>query len=440
MGIETGMYNALLQRPKSVAQYDNEHQAYQANALQLQGARQKMEMQAAAQQSAMQRQNALASISQGFGPDAAKNYQKLVTGGYLPEAQAYLKQMDASAQARAAADKTGVEAQAGQFKLQTSKRDQQLQMIAAMGSPEEGIAILNQQVQAGAVKPEVAGVLSRMIQADPQWKQKMIMMTIEPGKASELLMPHLQTLDAGGQKIQQSVDRMTGVPTNTGSTAVTNTPYQTGQLANTVRGQDRQAADNAASRAVQMRGQTLSDARARDFNAVQVAANDIKRSEVQQAKDLTKNSQVASFDTMLGTLDRLSNHPGLKRSVGVMGALPTMPGSDSANFQAELNTFQSQAFLPMVAQLKGMGALSDAEGKKLTAAVGALDLKMGEPAFRESVGRIIEDMSAARERLSGVPRAAPPPASPNTVRTRGGKVFTFPTAEAAAAFKREAGL
>ena len=156
---------------------------------------------------------------------------------------------------------------------------------------------------------------------------------------------------------------------------------------------------------VTMRGQDMTDSRARDFNAVQVEANNIKRSEKKDVADLTKNSQVASFDTMLGTLDRLGKHSGLSRSVGVTGAFPTMPGSDSANFQAELNTFQSQAFLPMVAQLKGMGALSDAEGKKLTAAVGALDPKMGEQAFRDSVARITADMEAARTRVAGAPRA-----------------------------------
>jgi hypothetical protein len=145
----------------------------------------------------------------------------------------------------------------------------------------------------------------------------------------------------------------------------------------------------------------MADSRAREFNAIQQDANNIKRGEKQADARMTKNSQVASFDTMLGTLDRLSSHPGLSRSVGVAGAFPTMPGSDSANFQAELNTFQSQAFLPMVAQLKGMGALSDAEGKKLTAAVGALDPRMGEEAFRSSISRIKSDMDAARQRVAG---------------------------------------
>lgn len=153
-----------------------------------------------------------------------------------------------------------------------------------------------------------------------------------------------------------------------------------------------------ANNAATLRGQDMTDGRARDLN-------DIKRSEKKSVEDLTKGGQIASFDTMLGTLERLGNHQGLSRSVGVVGAFPTMPGSESANFKAELDTFQSQAFIPMVSQLKGMGALSDAEGKKLTAAVGALNPNMGEKAFRESIARITSEMESARTRVSGQPRA-----------------------------------
>ena len=172
--------------------------------------------------------------------------------------------------------------------------------------------------------------------------------------------------------------------------------------AQTARQGQQLTSENAAQgREVTKRGQDMSDTRARDLNATRVEDNRIKREAKDDTANLTRASQIASFDTMLGTLDRLSKHPGLARSVGLVGALPTVPGSDSANFQAELNTFQSQAFLPMVAQLKGMGALSDAEGKKLTAAVGALDPKMGEKAFRDSVKRITADMDAARKRMTG---------------------------------------
>lgn len=148
----------------------------------------------------------------------------------------------------------------------------------------------------------------------------------------------------------------------------------------------------------------LTDTRAREFNETKVEENRLKREQKEETANLTKQSQIASFETMLGTLERLQTHPGLKRSVGIVGKFPTMPGSESANFEAELNTFKSQAFIPMIAQLKGMGALSDAEGKKLSDAVGALDPKMGEQAFRSSIDRIIADMEAGYTRLSGKPR------------------------------------
>lgn len=186
-----------------------------------------------------------------------------------------------------------------------------------------------------------------------------------------------------------------------------------------------QSADSRASTAVAwannaatLRGQNMTDARARDMN-------DITRGEKKKIEELTKGGQIASFDTMLGTLDRLGSHPGLSRSVGIVGAFPTMPGSESANFKAELDTFQSQAFIPMVSQLKGMGALSDAEGKKLTAAVGALNPNMGEKAFRESVGRITSEMAAARERVSGVPTNLPSKAA-----EPGNVMSALPTANA----------
>ena len=177
--------------------------------------------------------------------------------------------------------------------------------------------------------------------------------------------------------------------------AMTQTPDSIASNQIQLRGQD-----------ITMRGQNMTDSRARDLNAISQGANGLKLMEKAETAKMTKASQVASFDTMLGTLERLSVHPGLPNSVGLRGALPTMPGSESANFQAELDTFQSQAFIPMVAQLKGMGALSDAEGKKLTAAVGALNPKMGEKAFKESLGRVMRDMESARARVAGTPQAS----------------------------------
>lgn len=160
-----------------------------------------------------------------------------------------------------------------------------------------------------------------------------------------------------------------------------------------------QTPDSLASNAIQMRGQNMTDARAREANQISSGVRADTQAQKVRDENLTKQGQIASFDTMLDSLDRLNQSPGLSRSVGLYSKVLTIPGSDSANFQAELETFKSQAFLPQVAQLKGMGALSDAEGKKLSAAVGALDPSMSEKAFRESINRIKATMSTARGRV-----------------------------------------
>jgi hypothetical protein len=109
---------------------------------------------------------------------------------------------------------------------------------------------------------------------------------------------------------------------------------------------------------------------------------------------------IAQTKTAIDSVDTLLNSPGLSRAVGLGSMVPTLPGSDSANFEAQLDTFKAQTFVPMVAQLKGMGALSDAEGKKLSEAVGALNIKMGEQEFRRSLNNIKKVLNDANARAS----------------------------------------
>lgn len=202
----------------------------------------------------------------------------------------------------------------------------------------------------------------------------------------------VRTADDGSHKILQGLSPREKLHfLNTGGKTLGVNEYtgeQGASYTNTASASDLLAA------ATQRRGQDMTDARMRD-------ANEIARGDKLAEKEKAKAGQVGSFETMLSTLDRLGKHPGLSRSVGLYSRAPTLPGTDSANFQAELDTFKSQAFLPMVEQLKGMGALSNAEGMKLTAAVGALDPRMSEDAFKTSIKRIQGEMGAAYKRVAG---------------------------------------
>jgi len=140
-----------------------------------------------------------------------------------------------------------------------------------------------------------------------------------------------------------------------------------------------------------------------------------KATEKQQTLESQAQGRVAAFDSALDTLDLLSKHKGKKDVVGALsgGVLSAIPGTDAAGFATQLETFKAQTFIPMVSALKGMGALSDAEGKKLTAAVGALDPKMKLSEFNDAITKIKADLEAARQRASTLPGMNTKPSNDN---------------------------
>lgn len=166
----------------------------------------------------------------------------------------------------------------------------------------------------------------------------------------------------------------------------------------TVRGQNISAQNAALSREIQraeLQDKVLDRQIARESNQIKLDELKQKQVDVRQKADVARADRQAAaqgavdtFSTALDSLGEIEQSPGLAKAVGVRSAFPTVPGSDAANFEARLDTFKAQTFLPMVASLKGMGALSDAEGKKLSDAVGALSPKMSEDAFRSSIGKI----------------------------------------------------
>lgn len=199
-------------------------------------------------------------------------------------------------------------------------------------------------------------------------------------------------------------DKMAGREIDRGRLAETIRSNQAGE-ALTARGQDIQirgqniSAQNAAlSREIQraeLQEKALDRQIARESNQLKLEELKQKQADVRQKADIARDDRQAAaqgavdtFSTALDSLNEIEQSPGLSKAVGIRSAFPTVPGSDAANFEARLDTFKAQTFLPMVQSLKGMGALSDAEGKKLSDAVGALSPKMSEKAFRDSIGKI----------------------------------------------------
>lgn len=175
-----------------------------------------------------------------------------------------------------------------------------------------------------------------------------------------------------------------------------------------MRGQDITMRGQDLTRDTTIRGQNLSAATARRGQDITRRGQDLTNARETQkleakATPSVNQGSIDAIDQAKGSLQTIIDHPGRKAATGKSAIFNkvTLPGTDRAGFQARLETFKAQTFVPMVAQLKGMGALSDAEGKKLTAAVGALDPNMPEDEFLASANEIMNELELKKRRALG---------------------------------------
>ena len=97
---------------------------------------------------------------------------------------------------------------------------------------------------------------------------------------------------------------------------------------------------------------------------------------------------VNNAEVMAGSIDQILKHPGLPKAVGLTSILPSIPGGESADFEAQLDKLKGQAFLQMFSELRGGGAITEMEGKKATDALAALSTKQSEKQFRENLKEV----------------------------------------------------
>lgn len=132
------------------------------------------------------------------------------------------------------------------------------------------------------------------------------------------------------------------------------------------------------------------------------------RGEAEQFQQEAKDAAIADAEVvskMQSTIDltrAIEDSPGFSGAVGAQ--LPDAlkpPGSDAMETIAMIEQLKGKQFLDAVKQMKGMGQLSDAEGRKLEQASGRLERNMSEEAFKRSLQEIRETLSGAIARRGG---------------------------------------
>lgn len=147
------------------------------------------------------------------------------------------------------------------------------------------------------------------------------------------------------------------------------------------------ASNNIAQQNVNLRRMELEDKKydrliANETNALKLAELQDKRLQNQQAMEQAKRDKADAYNSGMDNLSRtietatkVLNSPGFTGYFGTnLNPLSSrfIPGTEAADTETLVDTLKSQGFLSGIQQMKGMGALSNAEGQKVMDAIGSL--------------------------------------------------------------------
>lgn len=112
---------------------------------------------------------------------------------------------------------------------------------------------------------------------------------------------------------------------------------------------------------------------------------------------------ISTAQTALGLLDQIETSPELRWATGASVGLGgnKIAGTGRYGFQNLVDQAKSGAFLSAIQQMRGMGALSNAEGQVATAAITRMDTALSEADFRNALSDYRAVIQTGMERAQG---------------------------------------
>lgn len=401
------LFAAYLRPPKSVLEYGADLDAAEQNALNIEAGRRKNELAAlvAAQQRAQMTEadadrNALQRIASAWGADTTPEQRIASLRG--SGRAALMNQADTLE--KGWLDRRNVESQIGERGVKADKERianglAHLQAVAQLTSGVVDQATYDQARQraAQAFGPEFVAKMPAVFDPAEFARGRQQAQTIEQQLAEEWKRKNYD-LDV---RKQGEVE------------------------ANNVRTDARVKAEGAANRAVQIRGQDQTNARALatleqgkappagyrktadgNLEAIPGGPADLKIQGQLNVDTQALNGSIAGFDRLATAANEVLNHPGLKGITGMQGAFPNVPGGQAANAEALLGTLKSQVGFGVLQDMRNnsktggaLGSISDAEGKRLEANLAALEKSQSLEQYQANLRKIVDYAEQAKERV-----------------------------------------
>lgn len=171
-------------------------------------------------------------------------------------------------------------------------------------------------------------------------------------------------------------------------------------------------------------------AASREGNALRREELGLKVQEMRDKRESTIREKVAgvesarfNIDNMLNTADRVLKTPKniIGSAAGPISSRMVTLSQDTADFEELIGTLGAQSFLSQIPNIQGMGALSNAEGEKLQAALQSFSLRQSPERITENVKEAQRLLLKARTNIAkkfGVPENVPdtPAAAPTATQ------------------------
>jgi hypothetical protein len=194
-----------------------------------------------------------------------------------------------------------------------------------------------------------------------------------------------------------------------------------------------------------------------------------KEIQLRESKFPQATQAVKTFEAKTTELEKdliaLRNHPGLPSITGIVAGRAPGITADGRAAEALYDKIMARGGFKELQDMRAasptggaLGNVSNQEGTQLRAAFAAIDRKQDAADVKKAIDIAISDLQGSKGRVreaydmtydykgggAAPPPPPPPPPGPspsgNTVTIPSGKVLTFPTPEAAAAYKKAAGL
>jgi hypothetical protein len=124
-----------------------------------------------------------------------------------------------------------------------------------------------------------------------------------------------------------------------------------------------------------------------------------KRAEEKLMQQQTASNVADKSTRMVELMTELQTHPGFENLFGATAWPTWISGSPGADAKALLKQIDALGFMESIKDMKGMGALSNAEGEKASAAFVGITPDMSEDAARKKITEVIGYIQKGQQRI-----------------------------------------